>query len=42
MSHDESYYYYNAYYDHYSRSEEAEPVPAAAPAPQEGESKGTY
>lgn len=42
MSHDESYYYYNAYYDHYSRSEEAEPAPAAAPAPQEGESKGAY
>ncbi|MBI5395346.1 MAG: polysaccharide biosynthesis tyrosine autokinase [Verrucomicrobia bacterium] len=43
MSHDESYYYYNAYYDHYSRSEEAQPEPAAAaPAPAEGESKGTY
>jgi capsular exopolysaccharide synthesis family protein len=41
MSHDESYYYYNAYYDHYSRSEEAQPEEAGK-APEESETKGTY
>ncbi|MBM3887721.1 MAG: polysaccharide biosynthesis tyrosine autokinase [Verrucomicrobia bacterium] len=44
MSHDESYYYYNAYYDHYSRSEEATPeAPIEKPAEEaETETKGTY
>lgn len=41
MSHDESYYYYNAYYDHYSRSEEAHPEEAEK-APEDSETKGTY
>jgi polysaccharide biosynthesis transport protein len=41
MSHDESYYYYNAYYDHYSRSEEAR-TEETEKAPEESETKGTY
>jgi capsular exopolysaccharide synthesis family protein len=41
MSHDESYYYYNAYYDHYSRSEEAHPEETEK-TPEDSETKGTY
>ena len=41
MSHDESYYYYNAYYDHYSRSEDAH-TEESEKTPEESETKGTY
>ncbi len=42
MSHDESYYYYNAYYDHYSRSEESRTEEPEKTASEESETKGTY
>ena len=41
MSHDESYYYYNAYYDHYSRSEEAR-TEEPEKTPEDSDTKGTY